>query len=163
MAAKRHYPTSVKRDWLSDTWRTMALLLGLALCGWAPGSANAMDRDARAVIRSSTWGTAAGTVLGAMAFGFSKDVRTVFQGSSIGLYFGIAFGLYHVTHREDLGNPLRTPPIPSRRSSSEDSEAPAFEWGRREMPVGEWRAHRDNGRAMGSPAILEARFVVASF
>ncbi len=71
------------------------------------GRAFGMDRDVRAVAVSSAWGTGAGTVFGLLGWAFSRDVKTVFQGSSVGLYLGVAFGFYHITHRDDPQNPLR--------------------------------------------------------
>lgn len=65
-----------------------------------------MDRDVRSVLRTSAYGALAGTALGVVSLPATKSVRGVFIGTSLGLYLGIAIGIYHITHRDDPGNPL---------------------------------------------------------
>ena len=49
-----------------------------------------------------------GTIVGAAIVPFSQNVRTLFLGTSVGLYLGIVVGLYYVFDRYDQQNPLRT-------------------------------------------------------
>jgi hypothetical protein len=72
--------------------------------------AEAIDRDVKAVMVVSTYGLLGGTVLGLAALPFNQDIRTVFIGSSLGLYLGIAIGIYYVYDRYDQNNPLRMRP-----------------------------------------------------
>jgi hypothetical protein len=58
-----------------------------------------MSRDVRAVLVISAYGLVGGTLLGLAALPFNQDARTVFIGSSLGLYLGIAVGHYYVYDR----------------------------------------------------------------
>lgn len=87
-----------------------SLLLVVLICTitnpWTQ-TADAMDRDVRSVLITSSYGALAGTAVGLLTFPLSRSVKGIFTGSSLGLYLGIAVGLYHVTHRYDPENPMR--------------------------------------------------------
>lgn len=69
-------------------------------------SAFSMDRDVRTVLTAGIYGTGAGTILGMATLPFAQKVRGVFIGSSIGMYLGIATGIYIVTNRNNPDNPI---------------------------------------------------------
>jgi hypothetical protein len=69
-------------------------------------SAHALDRDVKAVLTTSFYGAAVGTVLGLASYPFNGNPRSIAIGTSIGLYLGIIAGFYYIGHREDPGNPL---------------------------------------------------------
>lgn len=73
----------------------------------APTRAWALDRDVRRVLVAGGYGMAAGTVLGALSVPFTQNVRTMFVGTSLGLYLGLVVGVYYVL---DQDNPLRLRP-----------------------------------------------------
>lgn len=73
-----------------------------------PHSARALNRDVKAVIITGGYGILGGTVLGLASVPFTRDARSIFIGSSVGLYLGIAVGVFYVMHRDDPDNPLRT-------------------------------------------------------
>ncbi len=66
----------------------------------------AMSRDVRTVLTVGLYGIAAGSLLGALALPATQDVKSIFIGSSVGLYLGLIIGIYHVNHRDDPQNPL---------------------------------------------------------
>lgn len=74
----------------------------------ASTQSQAMDRDLRALITFGQYGLLGGTVVGLATVPFTHGIRSMFLGSSIGLYMGIAAGVYHITHRDDPGNPFNT-------------------------------------------------------
>ena len=53
-----------------------------------------------------------GTLGGALSYGFTQDWRTIFQGTSVGLYLGIAVGIYYSLEHDNPENPLRGGPPP---------------------------------------------------
>ena len=73
-----------------------------------PVHAQAMDRDVKSVIVAGEYGLVGGTILGLATVPFSQNIRTIFIGSSAGLYLGIAVGFYYITHRDDPDNPFRS-------------------------------------------------------
>jgi len=88
--------------------KTLVLFLTLTFLvpSLSPSKAAAMDKDVKAVIVAGTYGLAAGTLVGFALFPFTKKNRSIFLGSSIGLYLGIAVGLYFIANRYDPNNPL---------------------------------------------------------
>lgn len=112
-------------------------------------SAQALDRDSRTVLKAGTYGILAGTAVGLLTWPVSQTNRSVFIGSSMGLYLGLAVGIYHITHRDDPSNPLRESADArgetDELSSSILSEGPAA------------------GVTGPGPAILELRWDVARF
>ena len=64
-----------------------------------------------------------GTAAGIAAWPFHRQLRSVLMGTSIGLYLGIAVGIYYINNRNDPQNPLAagslggTPEIGSDLSS----------------------------------------------
>lgn len=123
----------------SSVWRRrliVATMLALSL-GAQPRSAHALDRDVRAVLIAGLYGIAGGTILGAASLPLTREPRTVFMGSSLGLYLGIAVGFYYIWHRYDPGNPLHMdpePPPPWQRPKSHLTPTTA-----REQPLFEAR------------------------
>lgn len=76
---------------------------------FVPINAYALSNDVKAVFTTGAYGAAAGTVLGLAAFPFiDTGVRTIFMGTSAGLALGLVVGIFHVTHKDDPDNPLRT-------------------------------------------------------
>lgn len=58
-----------------------------------------LDQDTRTLIRTSEYGLVAGTAAGLLMWPLSGQLRSVFIGSSIGLYVGIVVGVYHIFER----------------------------------------------------------------
>ena len=75
--------------------------------------AHALNRDVRAVLITSGYGVAAGTILGLASFPLNQNPRSIFIGSSVGLYLGIAVGVYYIFHRYSPENPLHMQPEPA--------------------------------------------------
>lgn len=69
--------------------------------------AQAFNRDQRTVATAGLYGTLVGTLVGLVTLPVTQSGRNVFVGSSVGLYLGLAVGLYHMNHRDDPDNPLR--------------------------------------------------------
>lgn len=95
----------------------LVLSVGLSVTIGAP-RAQALERDSRTMLKAGGYGLLAGTAVGLLTWPVSKTSRSVFIGSSIGLYLGLAVGIYHITHRDDPSNPLRAdsgpiPPAPA--------------------------------------------------
>jgi hypothetical protein len=103
----------------------LALLALAAFAGARP--AHAIDRDVRAVIVAGEYGLLGGTVLGLATLPFTESARSVFQGTSLGLYLGIAVGFYYVMHRDDAENPLRMEPDTQGQSGGGSPFGPAIE------------------------------------
>ncbi|MGK5088411.1 hypothetical protein WDW86_12705 [Bdellovibrionota bacterium FG-2] len=80
-------------------------LLGGAL--FCPLKSYALDQSVATVIKCGEYGIVGGTILGLASLSFSKKPRTVFIGSSLGLYAGILAGFYYASHPEDPYNPFR--------------------------------------------------------
>ncbi len=80
-------------------WATVAL---------APASSWALDRDTGAVLTLGGYGIAGGAVLGLISLPLTQNVRSIFVGTSVGLYLGLLVGFYHVMHRDDPENPLHS-------------------------------------------------------
>lgn len=129
----RPLPANVKRmTSVRSGLRLRAVALGVALV-WlaavaiAPRPAHALSRDVKAVLIISGYGMAGGTILGAAALPFNQDLRTVFIGTSIGLYLGIAVGFYYIYDRYAQENPIETRPRGRvRQSSAVDQELRAL-------------------------------------
>ncbi|OFZ79238.1 MAG: hypothetical protein A2583_01120 [Bdellovibrionales bacterium RIFOXYD1_FULL_53_11] len=86
---------------------TGVILMMLFVSGaLVPGQAHALHKDVKAVIILAAYGAVGGTAMGAVAYPFTSRFRTVLMGTSIGLYLGIAAGVYHISHRDDPGNPF---------------------------------------------------------
>ncbi|MGK5084080.1 hypothetical protein WDW37_12355 [Bdellovibrionota bacterium FG-1] len=109
--------------------------------------ARAMDPDVQTVLLAGEYGLAGGTILGVASLPMSRDVRTIFIGSSVGLYLGIAVGLYFVFSAEPPEDRFRTsylnnarsgdPQIEFRRLASVRTPAPReHDWAR-----DGWNAH----------------------
>ena len=93
----------------SSNCRFIALIL-LAVTALAPQRVQAVDRDVLFVIETAQYGLIGGTVLGLASLPMTHNARTIFIGSSIGLYLGIAAGLYLIFDREPSGgDPFNAP------------------------------------------------------
>lgn len=79
------------------------------VAGLGAAQVHAIDRDTRSVIVAGVYGIGLGTAAGLASYPIHKSGRAIFMGTSIGLYLGIAAGIYHVTHRYDPGNPFGRP------------------------------------------------------
>jgi hypothetical protein len=97
----------LRRRGLLLNLKTVFLTLLLIFTVASASPAYAVNRDVRAVLTTRAYKIAAGTALGAVTYPFTHDFRTVLIGSSVGLFLGIAAGIYHINHRDDPGNPLR--------------------------------------------------------
>jgi len=51
-----------------------------------------MHRDVRFILTTGVLGILGGTILGLASYPMSKEIKTIFLGSSVGLYLGLAFG-----------------------------------------------------------------------
>ena len=71
----------------------VAACLMLSLCLFQP-RAQALDKNVRTVLVSGLYGAAAGTALGLVTYPFNHRLKTVFIGTSVGLYIGILMGFY---------------------------------------------------------------------
>lgn len=105
----------------------MLLLLGSVLA--APSNAHAVHRDVKSVLTFSAYGLAAGTLVGLASFPLTQNNRSVFVGSSMGLYLGMIVGIYYINHRYDPGNPLHMdhpapPPWMEKGKGRQGSRAP---------------------------------------
>jgi len=88
---------------------SLAMVLGLAV----PTRAHAeLPRDVKAVLTTSLYGLVGGTVMGVASYPLTGDPKSIFVGSSLGLYLGIGVGIYYILNRDDPNNPLVTPPPP---------------------------------------------------
>ena len=54
----------------------------------------------------SLYGAGAGTLAGLVTVPFTKDIRTMFIGTSVGLFLGIIAGFYHINNRGNPENPF---------------------------------------------------------
>jgi len=89
----------------------VGLTLGLFA---AVSNAHAMSRDVRTVLRSGMWGAVAGTAVGIVSYAAGSSGRSVFVGSSVGLYFGLILGSYYVWERNS--------PAEARRDSAPEAD-----------------------------------------
>ena len=88
--------------------RRLAGLILIAVSLGAATPARAMDRDVRAVLVAGGYGLLAGTALGLVSYPLTRDTRSIFIGTSVGLYLGLIAGIYYINNRDDPGNPLRS-------------------------------------------------------
>ncbi len=79
--------------------RVLAVVL-LGVAGATP-SAHAMSRDVRAVLVAGAYGLAGGTALGLVSFPATQSPRSIFIGTSVGLYLGLAAGIVYVLQRQE--------------------------------------------------------------
>jgi hypothetical protein len=86
---------------------SLMTLGALLLVESMPSPASALDRDVKAILVAGEYGILGGTVIGAATLPFSQNLRSVFIGSSVGLYLGLAVGIYYVMERDSPHNPLR--------------------------------------------------------
>lgn len=87
----------------SDTTRwVIGACLGAVFFSAIPAQA-ILDQDTRTLIRASEFGLLGGTAAGLIMWPLSGQLRTVFIGTSLGLYVGIAVGIYQLVERGDLG------------------------------------------------------------
>lgn len=74
-------------------------LLSLVVALTAPRLAYAIGHDVRTVIVAGEYGILGGTILGVASLPFTQDARSIFIGSSIGLYLGIVVGVMYAFNR----------------------------------------------------------------
>ena len=75
------------------------LVLALPVLAFLPSTSLAMDKQVRTVLTTSMYGAVGGTVLGFAVFPFTTNARHIFMGASLGMYAGIAMGVYFVVVR----------------------------------------------------------------
>ena len=75
-------------------WVLAASVLVLPAPAQAAKEQPLLSRGTRTVLRTGLYGSLAGTAVGLVAFPFTQKVRTVFIGTSTGLYLGLALGLF---------------------------------------------------------------------
>jgi hypothetical protein len=85
----------------------LILIAAVSSLAFASRPAFAMSRDVRSVIVAGEYGMLGGTLLGIASLPLARSGRSVFIGTSVGLYLGIVAGIYYIHHRDDPGNPLR--------------------------------------------------------
>jgi hypothetical protein len=128
--------------------RATILLAVCAATALAPvRPAHAVDRDVRAVLIGGLYGMAGGTILGLASYPFTQKPRSIFIGTSIGLYLGIAVGFYYIWNRYDPENPLQP----------EHRQAP---WEQRREPPPSYYNFRytPEGDALAGASFVAARF-----
>ncbi len=81
------------------------LMLSLSLA-WNPPCAHALDKNIQRVLILGGYGLAAGTLVGAITIPLTQDVRSMFIGSSVGMYLGAVVGIFYVFTRTDKDNPI---------------------------------------------------------
>lgn len=86
-----------------SVWIAVLLLLSVSLSE----SAHAWDTDKRTIVTAAEYGLVIGTLAGLLTLPVSGSARSVFVGTSVGLYLGLLVGIYHNGHRHDPDNPLR--------------------------------------------------------
>lgn len=126
--------------------KRFAILLLMALT-LATGSreAHAMSRQVRGLLTLGEYGLVGGTIIGLAAYPLTGEGRSIFIGSSVGLYVGLVFGLGYV-----LSSNGDEDPFWARRSKWESSSL--------EMPGVSQR----EAAWVGKP-IFEMRWQVGSF
>ncbi len=86
----------------------LAGLVALWVCvALTPAPACAVSREVRTVLVTGLYGAGAGTVLGLTTYPITGEFRSVLMGTSVGLYLGLALGIYFISTPEDPGNPYR--------------------------------------------------------
>lgn len=91
---------------MGKAWGRKFVVAGLLPVCLIASPARAVDRDVRAVLTTSAYGVAGGTLLGLASLPLHRSGRSVFMGTSLGLYLGAIVGFYFIGHRDDRGNPL---------------------------------------------------------
>lgn len=80
-------------------WMPMGAVLAVLA---APLQAEAkLDKNLGVIFRTAAIGVVGGTLIGLATWPFSQNIRTVFMGSSVGLYVGAVAGVYFNAHRDD--------------------------------------------------------------
>jgi hypothetical protein len=83
------------------------ILTALSATALVPARAWALDREVKSVLVAGGYGMVLGTMAGALSVPFTRNARTMFVGTSLGLYLGLVIGIYYVL---DKDNPLRLKP-----------------------------------------------------
>jgi hypothetical protein len=74
----------------------------------APVQAQALSRNTSTMVTTGWYGILGGTAVGLVAWPLAGSNRAVGIGAAVGLWLGLAVGIYHIHHRDDPGNPLRS-------------------------------------------------------
>lgn len=82
------------------------MCVALASGGLAPSSAQAMGRNTKTLFKMGAYGVVGGTVLGLATYPFTHKARNIFIGSSIGLYLGLAMGLFYIANDYNVEEPF---------------------------------------------------------
>ena len=78
-----------------------------SLAGFSPRAVSAGETsDLKTLEVFSLYGAGAGTVVGLATVPFSKEIKTMFIGTSVGLVLGIIAGVYHINNRDNPQNPF---------------------------------------------------------
>ena len=102
----------------------IALLLAISILT-SSEKAHATYSDGSTFIWMALYGMAAGTLMGLVAAPITQSGRSIFIGTSVGLYLGTAVSIYHFTHRYDPENPI-SPANPDYGQGIRNS-APGFQ------------------------------------
>src|SRR5690606_28800996 len=100
-----------KRARLGSKCKTSSWIRGLALglvmaLALIPCQSYALSRDVKSVFVAGAYGALGGTVLGLAAYPSTQEARSIFMGTSIGLYLGLVVGIYFIANRNNPDNPL---------------------------------------------------------
>jgi hypothetical protein len=98
----------------------MSAFLGETL-GTSTQTAYAMDRDVKTLIKAGGYGAIGGALVGLATLPLTRDIRSIFMGSSIGLYLGIAAGVLYIQNRNES---LHAPTQSSNLSKGESNSIP---------------------------------------
>lgn len=90
---------------MSSWIRVLAIGIAFGIIG-VPNHSQAMSRNVKSVFVAGAYGALGGTVLGLAAYPATQEARSIFMGTSIGLYLGIAVGIYFIANRNSPDNPL---------------------------------------------------------
>ena len=99
----------------------LTFALGLAV---PARRAQAMDHDVRFVMVTSVYGLAAGTLLGLASLPFTQKARSIFIGSSVGLYVGAAIGMLILSTPESDGERWGQVSDPGGRFDPSETDKP---------------------------------------
>ena len=84
-------------------WKQVAAIaFGLLIVISSPRPAEAkIHRNLLVIFQAAGIGAIGGTLIGLISVPFSQNVRTVFMGTSVGLYVGAVAGVYFNANRDD--------------------------------------------------------------
>lgn len=124
--AKHHHYMGYRRVF-AHTFRILALVVALGMSGATVAQpAHALDKRVKLVFKTAAYGAGAGFLAGgavwAMGIGGLDNYRNLFIGTSLGLYAGLALGVFVVATPPEPRAPIKgnNPYAPKRPVGSDD-------------------------------------------